>query len=89
MNTANEKNVRALFDRVGVDAFSKVTKSELKKLEKLVGERGQIVHTGKAPEGFYKSNAIEWRDFVKAMGEKVDSAAAAGAKELTGKSPWS
>lgn len=84
MNTANERNVRALFDRVGVDALGKVKKDDLRQLEKLVKERGEIVHTGKAPAGFYKSNAIAWRDVVEALGELVDESIAEQAERLGG-----
>jgi hypothetical protein len=54
----------------------------------LVEQRGLIVHTGKAPAGFYKKDAVEWRAFVEELGAKVDSSVAAGVQTLTGKSPW-
>jgi hypothetical protein len=48
MNTANVKNVRSLFERVGLDPFTGVPDADLEKLEQLVKERGEIVHTGRA-----------------------------------------
>jgi hypothetical protein len=88
MNTASEKNVRSLFERVGVDPFAGVSKDHVKKLDKLVKERGQIVHTGKAPDDFRKKNATEWRSFVEDLGTSVDHAVADGAESVAAKSPW-
>ncbi|MGA2319737.1 MAG: hypothetical protein ABSG95_03210 [Solirubrobacteraceae bacterium] len=88
MNTANTKNVRSLFERVGVDPFATVPEEHLDKLEQLVKERGEIVHTGKAPKDFYKENATGWRAFVDELAAKVDGACAAGAKALVGKNLW-
>jgi hypothetical protein len=80
MNTANVKNVRSLFERVGLDPFTGVAEGNLEKLEQLVKERGEIVHTGRAPKDFYKENAMGWRAFVDELAAMVDSACAAGAK---------
>ena len=57
MNTANEKSVKKLFERIGVQPFAIASEEDLEKLDKLVKERGEIVHTGKAPKDFYKENA--------------------------------
>ncbi len=88
MNTANKKNVQSLFERVGVNPFAGATEENLDKLEQLVKERGQIVHTGKAPKGFYKENATGWRAFVEALAKAVDQAIADEAHALIGKMPW-
>jgi len=88
MNTANEKNVKKLFERIGVQPFAIASEEDLEKLDKLVRERGEIVHTGKAPKDFYKENATGWRAFVDELAVKVDGACAAGARSLVGKNPW-
>jgi hypothetical protein len=88
MNTANVKNVRSLFERVNLDPFTGVAEGNLEKLEQLVKERGEVVHTGRAPKDFYKENAMGWRAFVDELAAMVDSACAAGAKDLVGKNPW-
>jgi hypothetical protein len=88
MLTANARNVAGLFERVGVDPFAQVPQADQKKLEKLVEQRGQIVHTGKAPDDFRKKNATDWRAFVEKLTEKVDASIASGAKALIGASPW-
>lgn len=88
MLTASAENVAKLFTRVGVDPFDGVDPEDLKKLDRLVEQRGQIVHTGKAPAGFYKGNAVEWCSFVEALAGQVDLAAARGAKTLVGRLPW-
>jgi hypothetical protein len=86
--SANASAVRSLFERVGVDPFAGVSNDDLEELDKLVEQRGQIVHTGKAPANFYKKDALDWRAFVANLGEAVDGAIGAEAKKLTGKSPW-
>jgi hypothetical protein len=88
MNTANKRNVARLFERVGVDPFVEVSADDLERLDTLVRERGEIVHTGKAPKEFYKENATGWRGFVDEFAAKVDNACAAGASALVGKSAW-
>jgi hypothetical protein len=88
MNTANKKNVQSLFERVGVDPLAGASEDHLTKLEQLVKERGQIVHTGKAPKGFYKENATGWRAFVEELATMVDQAIADEAHTLIGKMPW-
>jgi hypothetical protein len=88
MNTANEKNVKKLFERVGVDPFVGSSEDDLEKLGSLVKERGQIVHTGKAPNEFRKQNATDWRSFVEELGTKVDRAIADETQTLVGKHPW-
>jgi hypothetical protein len=88
INAANEKNVRSLFDRVGVEPFGGASKADLTKLDRLVEQRGQIVHTGKAPPKFYKANALDWRSFVEKLALKVDQSVSAGAAGLIGGSPW-
>jgi hypothetical protein len=88
MNTANQKNVRSLFERVGVDPFTQASDEDLENVEKLVKQRGQIVHTGKAPSDFYKEDAVGWRTFVEDLATKVDKAVGAQAKSLTGKTAW-
>ena len=88
MNTANERNVRNLFERVGVDPFAVASKARLTNLERLVRERGQIVHTGKAPDDFRKSNAKDWRSFVEDLAKTVDEAIANGIDPLVGGKPW-
>ena len=86
--SANAKAVAGLFDRVGVEPFARVSVADQKKLDNLVEERGQIVHTGKAPDKFRKKNATDWRAFVEQLSEEVDASIATGAKKHTGKSPW-
>ena len=86
--SANSKAVIGLFERVGVEPFTGVSAAEQKRLDKLVEERGQIVHTGKAPPDFRKKNATDWRAFVEQLSQKVDTAVADGARALTGKNPW-
>jgi hypothetical protein len=88
INTANERNVKRLFERVGVEPFANASAEDLEKLEKLIQERGEIVHTGKAPPSFYKENATGWREFVAELAQGVDAACADGARELAGKAPW-
>ncbi|MGH2865111.1 MAG: hypothetical protein ACRDJX_07665 [Solirubrobacteraceae bacterium] len=88
INTANGRNVKRLFERVGVDPFATACADDLAKLEKLVQERGEIVHTGKAPPSFYKENATGWREFVAELAQGVDAACADGARDLAGKAPW-
>jgi uncharacterized protein (DUF2267 family) len=88
MLTANARNVGGLFERVGVNPLTGVDASAIENLDKLVQERGEIVHTGKAPANFRKKNATDWRAFVEELGTKVDAAIAIDAKQLTGKSPW-
>jgi hypothetical protein len=88
MNTANARNVRRLFERVGVDPFAGSTEARLKNLDRLVKERGQIVHTGKAPKGFYKENATAWRAFVEDIAKEVDEATAQGVDALVSGKPW-
>lgn len=89
MLSADQKNVRALFDRVGVDPFGNVNTDDLDRLAKLVSERGEIVHTGKAPMDFYKQNAVDWRTFVEKLAGQVDKSVRAGASKLSGGgAPW-
>lgn len=88
INTADTKNVMALFERVGVPAFEGVTNAEQKKLDKLVVQRGEIVHTGKVAEKFAKGDATAWRAFVEALSAKVDASVATGAQKLIGGSFW-
>ncbi len=88
INTANERNVKRLFERVGVEPFANTSTEDLEKLEKLVKERGEIVHTGKAPPSFYKENATGWREFVAELAKGVDAACAGGARNQAGKAPW-
>jgi hypothetical protein len=86
--SADAKNVENLFDRVGVDPFVGVPEEDRVRLNELVEQRGRIVHTGKAPPKFKKSNAVDWRSFVEELALKVDVAVASGAKEVTGRIPW-
>jgi hypothetical protein len=88
INAADEKNVRSLFDRVGVDPFQGASKTELAKLGRLVEQRGQIVHTGKAPPNFYKANALDWRSFVEKLALKIDQGVSSAAAVLIGGNPW-
>jgi hypothetical protein len=88
MLTANAKNVGGLFDRVGVQPFCDVTDDELAELDRLVEQRGRIVHTGKAPDEFRKKNATDWRAFVEELSKKVDASIAREARTLIGKAPW-
>jgi hypothetical protein len=88
MLTADVKNVANLFERVGVNPFDRVPDANQRRLDKLVTERGQIVHTGKAPPKFRKKNATDWRAFVQELAKNVDTSIAVGAKDLVGGTPW-
>jgi len=88
INSAGSKNVAALFERVGVSPFDGVSGGELEELDRLVEQRGQIVHTGKAPDEFRKKDATSWRGFVESLGTKVDSSIAKGVNALVGTAPW-
>jgi len=88
MLTASARKVGTLFELVGVQPFEGVSASDLTMLDKLVEQRGQIVHKGTAPAKFFKQDAMDWRSFVERLAQEVDTAIASGAKSLTGKSPW-
>lgn len=80
--TADVRGVRRLFELVGLDPFADTSEDVLEKLDKLVGERGQIVHTGKAPPNFRKRNATAWRTFVLSLVEQVDGTVLRGTRDL-------
>ncbi len=75
LNTARPKQVRSLFEYVGIDPFDGLHAEQLEELEQLVTLRSEVVHTAKVPSTLRKKQVIAWRDFVKDLCDEVDVAA--------------
>jgi hypothetical protein len=86
--TANVKKVRGLFAHMGLDPFADIEADRLVALDDLVSLRGTIVHTGRPPADFVKSDATGSRDLVKDLAEEADKAVASQIESLTKSKPW-
>ncbi|MBI2710340.1 MAG: hypothetical protein HYX34_11700 [Actinobacteria bacterium] len=87
MNTAGRSQVGKLFNLVGIEAFKDVADAE--QLDKLILDRGTIVHKAQAPGvNFKKADATGWRDYVKALYESFDQSVRTQASALGGSPPW-
>ncbi len=88
MNTAGPVQVGKLFDLVGVVAFDGV-EDKKPELDRLVGDRGTIVHTARPPSGeFRKADATGWRQFVEGLYSAFDESLLRQAEALVGSPPW-
>lgn len=88
MNTANVKNVIALFQRVGLDPWRDVSKEDKSGIEELVRLRGNVAHTGGTPDDFKKALAQDHLARVERVVSAIDASVEKQAKRLTGHEPW-
>lgn len=95
MNTASETKVTELLKLIGIDEpFARLPASIIpahlapavtnprKALERLVGLRGEIVHTAQIPKDLRKPHARQWRDFVEQLITHVDQTCRTKAGQL-------
>jgi hypothetical protein len=58
-------------------------------LDRLVKDRGTIVHTARAPSAsFKKADATGWREFVDELYRAFDHSLQSQTVTLVGKTPW-
>lgn len=86
--TADTKGVKRIFGYAGLDPFEGFAEDQLDKINDLVKLRGTIVHTGKAPDSFYKADAVASRKLVKEVADEVDRVTREQVRGLVGKFPW-
>jgi hypothetical protein len=86
--TADTKRVHGLGVLGGLDMLCDLTDDQREALDALVGLRGEIVHTGQAPKGFYKADAVHARALVDDVAKQVDATVRAQVFALTGAMPW-
>ncbi len=72
INTANSKNTRKLFDRIGINPLPDDLAD---RLDALVALRGEIVHTAKTEKPIYKAEVADWRNLVDELCKQVDTEA--------------
>jgi hypothetical protein len=95
MNTAGPANVSELFSLIGVLAFHEVswsnatTKQVKDRLQKLVRDRGDVVHTAKPPyPGYGINQARAHRDFVTRLMPNFDKSIGKSGTAVLGTSVW-
>lgn len=88
MNTANPTNVSELFSRVGLSPWRDVAKDDIGGVNKLVRQRGTVVHTGGAPQNFKKALATEHLERVRRVVEKIDQSLSDQVESIVGARPW-
>lgn len=88
MNTANQANVTQLFKRVGVSPWENLDKEDVSGVDKLVRERGRVVHTAGAPDNFRKALATEHLDRIVRVVAVIDENLAKQAEDLLQQRPW-
>jgi hypothetical protein len=87
--TADVDRVQRLYTNAGLEPFDGLDSNKRAQLNDLVKLRGDIVHTGKAPEGFYKADAVGSKDVVESLAAHVDGAVRQQARTLAGSVfPW-
>jgi hypothetical protein len=86
--TADVRGVQRLAENAGLDLLGGLTKPKRDKLDELVRLRGGIVHTGQAPDDFYKANAVDARALVNDIATQVDAAVRAQVESMVGSPPW-
>ena len=84
MNTANPTNVTELFARVGLSPWQDVRKDDIGGVDKLVRQRGTVVHTAGAPQNFKKALAVEYLDRIRRVVEIIDRSLAQQVEDAVG-----
>ena len=79
INTANAKNTKALFARIGISPFPD---DKAKELDALVALRGEIAHTAKTKKAIYKAEVGVARTFVSDLCAEVDRKAREHCQEV-------
>lgn len=88
MNTARVRQIILLFEPVGLDFVGILAADDKRLLEKLVTDRGEVVHSASTPDRFNKSTAQGYRDLVERMAVAADEHLRAQAEKALGGSPW-
>jgi hypothetical protein len=86
--TADSKNVHRLGVLGGLDLLCELSDGKKVELDDLVRLRGGIVHTGQAPDDFYKQNALDARALVSEIAKEVDTTVRTQVESLVGIPPW-
>jgi hypothetical protein len=72
VNTANARNTKRLFRRVGINPLPEDKADDL---DALVELRGEITHTAKTKQPVYKAEVAQWQGLVANLCEETDVAA--------------
>ncbi|WP_404560546.1 hypothetical protein [Curtobacterium sp. AB7] len=82
------KQIILLFEPVGIDFISALNADDKRLLEKLVTDRGEVVHSASTPARFNKATAKNYRDLVERMAAAADEHLRAQIEKLLELSPW-
>jgi hypothetical protein len=86
--TADVKGVQRIAEYAGLDLLGCLPKAKRDALDDLVKLRGGIVHTGQAPDDFYKADALAARALVDEIAMQVDATVRAQVEVMVGEAPW-